>query len=78
MSDRTRDDETQQFNQEYTDDEFLQAVRDCPVASTPNVADAIGCYRKTALRRLEQLEEQGAVGHETVSGSAKVWFVTDE
>jgi len=77
MSDRARDDETQQFNQEYTNDDFLDAVRECAVASTPNVADEIGCYRKTALRRLEKLEEQGEVGHETVSGSAKVWYVVE-
>lgn len=78
MSERTRDDDTKQFNQEYTDGDFLEAVRECSVASTPNVADEIGCYRKTALRRLNDLEKQGAVGHERVSGSAKVWFVTGE
>jgi len=77
MSKRTRDDETQQFGEEYTDSNFLQAVRDCPVASTPNVADEIGCYRKTALRRLTKLEEQGEVGHETVSGKAKVWYIIE-
>ncbi|ELY73222.1 winged helix-turn-helix domain-containing protein [Natrinema pallidum] len=77
MSDRTRDDETKQFNQEYTDDDFLKAIRECPVASTGEIADAVGCYRKTVLARLGKLEEQGEVGHKKVSGKAKVWYIDD-
>ena len=78
MSDRSRDGETKQFNQEFSDEDFLNAVRECPVASTPNVADEIGCYRKTALRRLGKLEEQGEVGYEKVGGNARVWYVPGE
>ena len=77
MSERTRDDETQRYDQEYTDEDFLDAIRECPVASTTNVADAIGCYRKTALRRLNELEERGEVASESVSGKAKVWYIPE-
>lgn len=78
MSDRSRDDETQQFNQEFADEDFLKAVRECPVASTPNVAEEVGCYRKTALRRLNELEEKGEVGYEKVGGRSRVWYIDAE
>lgn len=78
MSDRTRDDETKQYGQEYTDDDFLEAVRECPVASTGEIAEAVGCYRKTVLDRLGKLEKQGEVGHKKVSGKAKVWYIDGE
>ena len=77
MSDRSRDDETQRFEAEYTDQDFLDAVQECPVASTSNVADEIGCNRKTALRRLQQLEEQDEIQSETVGERAKVWYIPE-
>jgi len=78
MSDRARNDETKQFKQEYTDADFLDAVRECTVASTTNVADEIGCNRKTALRRLKQLEADDELVSEDVGVRAKVWAVADE
>lgn len=62
----------QQFDKEYPEGVFLEAVRNCPVASTDNVADEVGCDRSTAYRRLKQLEERGEIGSEDVS-RGKVW-----
>ncbi|QCC57277.1 winged helix-turn-helix domain-containing protein (plasmid) [Natrinema thermotolerans] len=73
MSDRPRDDDTQQFEAEYTDGDFLEAVRNCTVPSTSNIAEAVGCRRRTALRRLKKLEDQGEIGSETLGGGSKVW-----
>ncbi|ELY85278.1 putative transcriptional regulator [Natrinema gari JCM 14663] len=76
MSDRSRDDQTKRFNEEYSDDNFLKAVRECSIASTPKIAKEIGCNRKTALRRLTALEDDGELESEMVS-DAKVWTISE-
>ncbi|ELY68861.1 winged helix-turn-helix domain-containing protein [Natrinema versiforme] len=78
MSDRSRDDETQRFNDEYTDDDFLNAVRECPVASTTEIAERLGCNQSTAYRRLTKLEDDDEVMSESLSANARVWYVADE
>lgn len=78
MSERPRDDDTQQFESEYEDEDLLEAIDECAVASTKNVAEAVGCRRRTALRRLKQLEKWGEIDAETLGGGSKVWTVADE
>ncbi|SDL10286.1 hypothetical protein SAMN04515672_0186 [Natronorubrum texcoconense] len=68
----------QQYEQTYTDTDFLEAIRECSVASTGKVADEIGCNRTTALRRLDTLEEQGTVAVDGEVGRTRVWAVVDE
>ncbi|WP_337653193.1 winged helix-turn-helix domain-containing protein [Halomontanus rarus] len=78
MSDRSRDDETSQYREEYPEKDFLEAIRECSVASTTNVATEIGCNRSTALRRLTQLEKREKIASERVGEKAKVWYLLDE
>ena len=63
----------QQYDQEYPDGAFLEAIRKCDVASTKNVAAEVGCDRSTAYRRLTDLEERDEIGSETLGGGSKVW-----
>jgi len=67
-----------QYEQEYTDADFLEAIGTCAVATTRNVADEIGCNRTTALRRLNALEEHGEIEVSERAAGAKVWTVVGE
>jgi len=69
MEDR---DEEGKFNKQYTDEAFLSAVRDLPVASTQKVADEVGCSYDLAYRRLKEMEGEDDVNKEEV-GSSFVW-----
>ena len=68
----------QQYDEQYPDEMFLAAIKSCSVPSTGNVADEIGCNRTTALRRLDKLEESGAIEVSGEVGRARVWSVVDE
>ena len=76
MSDRPRDSDSQQFQQEYTDDDFLEAVEQLELPTAKDVADEIGCAKSTAADRLGALEESGDVTSSEV-GQAKVWRLAD-
>ena len=49
------------YTPEFADEEILEAVRQHAPASTKEIADAVGCSRQNADRRLRQLRERGAV-----------------
>lgn len=69
-------DEEGDSRQQYTDKEFLQAVRDQQPASTGEVADAVGCTRRNADYRLRRLRDEGAVDKK-MAGNSLVWFPTE-
>jgi hypothetical protein len=46
--------------QSYTDKDFRDAVGE-DGATTKQVVDEVGCVKRTALRRLRELEEKGEV-----------------
>ena len=64
------------YTLEYADEEILEAVRDHAPASTKEIADAVGCSRQNADRRLRQLRERGAVASKK-TGPALVWWLDD-
>ncbi len=76
MSDRSRDDETKQFRQEYPDAKFLAAIERLDLPTAKDVGDAVGCAKSTAADRLAELEDAGAVEGRSV-GQATVWAVSD-
>ena len=57
---------------QFDDDDFLAAVDAHEPASTKDVAQAVGCSQQTAMRRLKQLEERGAVSSKR-AGPAYIW-----
>ena len=64
------------YTPEYADEEILEAVREHAPASTKEIADAVGCSRQNADRRLRQLRERGAVASKK-TGPALVWWLDD-
>ena len=70
-------DEGGDSRQQYTDEQFISAVRDHQPASTGEVADAVGCTRRNADYRLRRLRDEGALDAKMV-GNSLVWFPTAE
>lgn len=75
---RTRDAESGQFTERYPLSVFLNALRsEGGMASTPEVAESVGCSDRLALNRLQELAESGQVTRRKV-GNAHLWILTDD
>lgn len=75
MSDRPRDDASR-FTEEFSDDDFLEAVANNDPPTTGKIADIVGCSQPTAYQRLDALCENGEVVKRKV-GNANVWRLPD-
>jgi DNA-binding Lrp family transcriptional regulator len=61
------------------DEEFIRIVEsasDPPVVSTPEVADELGMSPEGALKRLDQLKDEGRI-HGRVFGNVKLWWIPE-
>lgn len=72
-----RDDYSGRYTREYEDAEFVDAVERLSGASTADVAEAVGCSRDLAYRRLNELAEEGPVEGEMI-GRTYRWTITNE
>jgi Mn-dependent DtxR family transcriptional regulator len=72
MGERDRDDESGKFTEEYPVEEFIEAIRELDSAGTTDIADYIGCDRRTAYLKLQELNEDGKVESQKV-GNALLW-----
>lgn len=68
---RRRDDETGQYEEAYSDEAVLDALRDTRL-STREVADELDCHRTTAYDRLSELEKSGRI-ISTEVGNTIIW-----
>lgn len=65
------------FDESYRDNEFLEALRERGgQAGSGDVAEIVGCSRRTATRRLSALAKAGKVSRGNV-GNATLWSVAD-
>lgn len=77
MADRERDNETGQFNTEYSDDVFIDAIEAVGgQASTREVAEYAECDRDTARRRLSKLAEERRVNRREF-GRSIAWSIAN-
>lgn len=72
-----RDDESGKFAPEFSDEDFLTALRDRGGATTSDVADAVGCKYRTAYSRLNRLVDDGRVERREI-GNSFLWEPADE
>ena len=78
MVNDSRDSTSGQYTPVYEDDDFLEAIRDRDGrASTRQVADAVGCDKDTAYRRLRSLAEGGELEREDI-GNTILWSLETE
>lgn len=64
MKEKPRTENGSRFAEEYTDDDFIKALREClemATCSASEVAERIGCNPRYAKNRLLQLAEQGKI-----------------
>lgn len=84
MTERERDEETGRFTESgaYSDDDFIEAIRELGgSAGTKQIADAVGCHRDTARRRLHALADAEKVEKHRAGDSpqsAVLWMVPDD
>lgn len=50
---------------------------DCPVVTTQDIADVLGCTTETARRKLELLTKWGVLEKRKVGASAAVWWISE-
>lgn len=77
MAERDRSTESGEFVEEYPTETFISAIRDARSAGTAEIADAVGCDRRTAYVRLRKLEEDGRVRSRKI-GSNLLWEIAGE
>lgn len=78
MPGKDRDEESGKYTTSYQDSDFLDAIRALGgFASTTDVADEVGCTRRTAYTRLRSIEEDGRV-HSRQIGNSLAWTVADD
>ena len=72
-----RDAETGKYRASYEKHQFVKAVaRNDDLATTSEVADRVGCAHRTALKALNELEEEGRI-QSKMAGRAKLWSRSD-
>lgn len=76
MPNKERDETSGRFRQRFTDEEFLEAVRNGDLPTTNDVAEAVGCKYRTAYGRLGDLEDDGRVTSRKI-GSSLIWIEND-
>jgi len=68
-----QDEETGKISQQYSDEQFIEVVKNSAPASTSEVAEGVGCSSDNAYRRLKSLEEAGRIGSK-MAGNSLIWF----
>lgn len=71
-----RDEDSGQFTPTFSDEDFLEAVREEELPTTTEIADAVGCKYRTAYERLKDLEKQGKVRSREV-GNSLLWTISN-
>jgi len=68
-----QDEETGKISQQYSDEQFIEVVKNSAPASTSEVAEGVGCSSDNAYRRLKSLEEEGRIDSK-MAGNSLIWF----
>ncbi|EMA55365.1 hth domain-containing protein [Halococcus thailandensis JCM 13552] len=72
-----RDDEGQ-YSSSWSEADFLEALREFDgVAGTRDVAERVGCSRKTAYRWLTDLAEKNEIDQRT-AGRELIWLLAED
>jgi len=74
---KDRNEESGKYTASYTDSDFLNAIGEYEgMAGTSQIAEEVGCTRRTAYTRLKSLEEESRVESRQV-GNSLVWIVAE-
>jgi predicted ArsR family transcriptional regulator len=76
MGGKSRDEDSGEFTETYPLEDFLHSLEEIGPAGTTDIADRVGCDRRTAYIKLQSLEEEGVVQSQKI-GNALLWQLTD-
>lgn len=71
-----QDKETGRISQQYSDEQFIEVVKNSSPASTSEAAEGVGCSSDNAYRRLKTLEEAGEIDSK-MAGNSLIWFTAE-
>ena len=77
MADRDRDEKSGKFTEEYPLKAFIDVLKDIGPTGTTDVAERIGCDRRTAYLKLNKLEKDGKVKSKKI-GNALLWELSED
>lgn len=70
-----RDEDTGEFTETYSHQEFLQSLESLSgQASTQEITDEVGCAYRTAYQKLVELEDEGMISSKNI-GNARLWLL---
>jgi predicted transcriptional regulator len=73
---KDREEESGKYTTTYPDSDFTDAIQELGgMAGTSEVAETVGCTRRTAYTRLQTLESEGQVSSKKV-GNTLLWSVS--
>jgi GTP-sensing pleiotropic transcriptional regulator CodY len=74
---KDREDDSGRYTTSYPDSDFIDAIQTLDgMAGTSEIAENVGCTRRTAYTRLQSLESEGEVSSRKV-GNSLVWITTE-
>lgn len=77
MPGKDREEESGKYTTSYPDSDFLDAIRRLDgIAGTSEVAEEVGCTRRTAYTRLKSLEGEGQISSRKV-GNSLLWSISE-
>lgn len=76
MGGRDRDEESGKFTETYPPEDFLRALEELDFAGTTDIAEFVGCDRRTAYLKLQSLKKEGKVQNQKI-GNALLWKLSD-
>lgn len=77
MPGKDREEDSGKYTTSYPDSVFIDAIRSLDaMAGTSEIADYVGCTRRTAYTRLQALESKDQITSKKV-GNSLVWTISD-
>ena len=77
MPGKDREEDSGRYTTSYPDSDFIDAIQTLDgMAGTSEIAENVGCTRRTAYTRLQSLESEGMVSSRKV-GNSLVWTTTE-
>lgn len=77
MPGKDREEESGRYTTSYPDSDFIDAIQTLGgMAGTSEIAETVGCTRRTAYTRLQALESEGRVTSRKV-GNSLLWSNSD-
>ena len=77
MPGKDREEDSGKYTTSYPDSDFIDAIQTLDgMAGTSEIAENVGCTRRTAYTRLQSLESEGKVSSRKV-GNSLVWITIE-